>query len=57
LYKVTNPIDDDVTLYILSPCYMWSYSVWISYKGWKVENCYGWEDCINWEKWHMKIGF
>jgi hypothetical protein len=27
LYKITNPIDDDVTLYILSPYYMWSYNV------------------------------
>jgi hypothetical protein len=31
---------------------MWSYSVWRSNKGWKVENCYGWGYCINWEEWH-----
>jgi hypothetical protein len=46
LYKVTNSIDE-VTLYYHLVV---SYGVWRSNKRLKkMENCYGWEDCINWE--------
>ena len=53
LYEVTNVINDDLTLY----CHL-AINEFIVFekanKLWKVENCYGWGDCINWEEWHMK---
>jgi hypothetical protein len=54
LYKVTTPIDNDVTLF--SPCFMWFYSVWRNNKRCKMENWYGWRDCINQEEWQIEIG-
>jgi len=36
---------------------MWIYNIWKGNKRWKVKNCYELEDCINWGKWHLKVGY